>query len=402
MDSSDLTTLGAAELVRRVHDGLSCAVDVAEAHLERIAADDTDGVLVAHDAERVLIEAGAVDTRHDRFALPLAGVPVAVADTIDVSGFPTRHGSAGTSDEPARRDDELVKRLRAAGAVVIGKTRTSEFGADQTSSGAAEAVAGRFAALAIGTDAGGGLRVPAARLGLVAVKPGSGVVPLPRGVETIWRGLGEVGVLAHHAGDAALALAALAGAPVDAGGAAPERVALSLHDPVRYGRLHPDQRAAVVGAAARLRAWPGAAAVVLADPPYPRGLGRAWRRRRRAGLAADRAQLTDAPQRRATLVAPRAATAAAWRARITAWFDEGGFELLICPAVPGPAHTSFAQAWNLAGLPAVVAPMTVGGRPAAVQLVGRAGSEAALLTAAALLEQRCVPAVGAAEPRVYA
>src|SRR5579862_1037729 len=71
--------------------------------------------------EEALAEAAAVDP-----SLPLAGVPVAIKDNIDVAGVPTRQGSAATSAEPAVEDDELVRRLRAAGCVVIGKTQMPE------------------------------------------------------------------------------------------------------------------------------------------------------------------------------------------------------------------------------------------------------------------------------------
>ena len=81
-------------MAARVRDGRSCATDVAGAHLDRIAARDPDlGAFEAHDPQRVLAEAGGVDSRADRFALPLAGVPVAVKDNIDVAGYPTRRGS---------------------------------------------------------------------------------------------------------------------------------------------------------------------------------------------------------------------------------------------------------------------------------------------------------------------
>ena len=239
-----------------------------------------------------------------------------------------------------------------------------------------------------------------------------------------WHGLTATSGVARSARDAALLLEVL-GAPTASVPSCPARVALSLAVPAPFGRsrrLHADQRAAVIGAAARLRAWPGGAAIVLADPPYPGGMGRRWQRRVRSGVAAHVADLdaaihtgalgpaAAAALRKGRWTRPRSGFRTAWRDRMLAWIDDGAFDLLLCPAVPGPLgpgatplrRTVLTRAWNLAGLPAVVAPVVVSGRPAAVQLVGRPGSEAALLAAAAMLERRAVPATGAAEPRVYA
>ncbi|HVH20933.1 MAG TPA: amidase family protein [Pseudonocardia sp.] len=452
----ELTALTATEMAARVRDGRSCAVDVAGAHLDRIAARDPDlGAFQAHDPQRVLAEAGGVDARADRFALPLAGVPVAVKDNIDVAGYPTRRGSSATSTAPARRDDELVKRLRAAGAVIVGKTRMPELGAwgfthsalgtthnplDETldpggsSGGSAAAVAAGMAALAVGTDGGGSVRIPAAYCGLIGLKPGSGVLPLPAGTEHDWCGLVVTGPIARTAADAALLLGVLGGQPVELAAATlPTRVALSLRPPAPFGRLHTTQRAATIGAAARLRAGPGGAAVTLADPPYPRGLASRWIRRWHAGVAqqADGLDLATLEPRTATIVRkgrrvlrftrPRSGTATAWRDRMTAWMDAGGFDLVVSPAVAGPPvdagalagrgyrrtmltsalRLPYTQAWNLAGLPAVVAPMLVNGRPVGVQLIARPGAEALLLATAARLEHRVVPVTEPATPRLY-
>ncbi|WP_433279251.1 amidase [Pseudonocardia xinjiangensis] len=456
----DVTALTAAEIAARVHDGRLSAADVARAHLARIAdREPSVGAFQEHDPERVFAEAGAVDTRSDRFALPLAGVPVAIKDNIDVAGYPTRHGSLATSAEPARRDDDLVKRLRAAGAVVIGKTKMPElaiwgfthsaFGVTcnpldpaldpgGSSGGSAAAVAAGMAVLALGTDGGGSIRIPAAYCGLVGVKPGAGVVPLPGGAEQHWRGLTATGAMARTASDAALMLAVLRGG-VEAGddGVAyggPARIALSLRHPSPIGRLHPDHRAAAVGAAARLRAGPNRATVTLADPPYSRTLVTQWTRRWHAGVADEFADLgldeRKVERRTATVVRkgrrvqrmrmPDPAAAAAWRGRFLDWLDAGGHDLLLSPAVAGPplragalqnrrylptvlvsaARVPYTQAWNLAGLPAVVAPVTVRGAPVGVQLVGRPGDELKLLAAAASLEGRPVPATaGSPRPR---
>jgi amidase len=452
MDDLELTALTAAEIAARVHDGRSSAVDVARAHLARIAERDARiGAFQAHDPQRVLAEAGGVDTRADRFALPLAGVPVAVKDNIDVSGYPTRHGSAATSATPARRDDELVKRLRAAGAVILGKTRMPELAIwgfthsalgttrnplDEaldpggSSGGSAAAVAAGMAALALGTDGGGSIRMPAAYCGLVGLKPGCGVVPLPGGVDEHWCGLSAAGPIARTAHDAALMFAVLS-ATGDASPADrdwPARVALSLHSPSPLARLHPDHRAAVVGAAARLRAGGiggAGATVTVTDPPYPRMLVAQWTRRWHAGVARDVADLglaAAAVEHRTATIArkgrrvlrwtpPRPQAATAWRDRFLGWLDDGGHDMLLSPAVAGPpvaagslrdrrylptlllsaSRIPYTQAWNLAGLPALVAPVMVRGRPIGVQLVGRPGEEHKLLAAAARLEGRVVP-----------
>jgi amidase len=457
MDATDLTALTAAQIVARVRDGRTSAVAVATAHVARIAERDGHiGAFQEHHPERVLAEAGAVDRRADRFALPLAGVPVAIKDCVDVAGYPTRYGSAATSTELAKRDDELVKRLRAAGAVVVGKTRmpelaiwgftSSALGTTRnpldtaldpggSSGGSAAAVAAGMAALALGTDGGGSIRIPAAYCGLVGVKPGNGVVPLPGGADEHWRGMSACGPIARTAEDAALMLAVLAGRPFAVDGPGPVHVALSLRAPLRFVRLHPDHRAAAVGAAARLRTGPGGAVVTVADPPYPAALGLSWMRRWHAGVAEDVARLNLDPravERRTAAVArrgrrvvrfipPRAAALTAWRDRVLEWFDEGGFDLMVGPATALPPlaagglagrgylttlarsarRVPYTQAWNLAGLPAVVAPVLIGGRPVGVQLVGRPGAEAVLLSAATRLEQRVVPVAGAAPRRIY-
>jgi amidase len=451
--------LPATLLAARVRSGATTAVDVARAHLGRIAAGDPVlGAFEASDAERVLAEAGGVDARPDRFALPLAGVPVAIKDNVAVAGYATRHGSAATPTSPARRDDELVKRLRRAGAVVVGKTRMPElavWGFTQSalgstrnpldrardpggsSGGSAAAVAGGMAAVALGTDGGGSIRIPAAYCGLVGLKPGTGAVPLPGGASEHWYGLSAVGPLARTAADAAVLFAVLAGRDpaaalraVEDGGPATPQVAVSLRSPSPVAELRAANRLATVGAAVLLRA--DGARLAAADPPYPRSLASHWSVRWQAGVAREVADLgldvADLEPRTAAIVrqgrrllrlgGPRPATAAAWRRRFLAWLDAGRHDVLLTPAVAGPpvdagamrhrgylatlllsaARVPFTQAWNLAGLPAAVVPVRVSGRSVGVQLVGRPGAELALLAIAARLEGREVPDARAAAP----
>ncbi|WP_214366614.1 amidase [Pseudonocardia sp. H11422] len=438
VDPGGLTGLSAVELGGRVRDGRSSAVEIARAHLARIAdRDRVIGAFQAVDPTRVLAEAAGIDARPDRFALPLAGVPVAIKDNVDVSGFPTRHGSTATSTEPARRDDELVKRLRGAGAVVIGKTRMPELaiwgfthsdlgttrnpldeGLDPggSSGGSAAAVAAGMAALALGTDGGGSIRMPAAYCGLVGLKPGAGIVPLPGGADEHWCGLSVAGPIARTAADATIMFEVLSGrAPAEP--SPPARIAMSLRSPSPIARLQPVYRDAV-RKAARLLAERGTR-MVTADPPYPLALTSRWTRRWHAGVALDVAELglgRRGVERRTATIArkgrrvlrfggPRPGVADAWRDRMVSWMDDGRHDLLLLPAVAGPPVTAgamagrgylstllvsasripYTQAWNLAGLPAIVVPVRWGAARVPVQLVGRPDSEALLLATAAAL-----------------
>ncbi len=450
----------AVAIAARVRSGTTTAADVARTHLARIAARDGYlGAFQSSDAERVRVEADGVDARPDRFALPLAGVPVAVTDCVAVAGYATRRGSAATPTTPARRDDELVRRLRRAGATIVGTTRMPELGVwgfthsalgttrnpldpgrdpGGSSGGSAAAVAAGMAVAALGTDGGGSIRIPAAYCGLVGLKPGTGEVPLPGGAAEHWFGLSAVGPLARTAADAALVFAVLAGRdPAVAVRAVadrrwPERVAVSLRSPSPVAELRPPHRLATVGAAALLQE--GGARITAADPPYSRSLASHWSVRWQAGVARDVDDLgldLDAVEPRTAAVVrlgrrvqqlggPRPATAAAWRRRFVDWLDAGGHDVLLTPAVAGPpvgagalrhrgylatlllsaSRVPFTQAWNLAGLPAAVVPVLVSGRPVAVQLVGRPGAELDLLAVAARVEGREVPDARVAAPRM--
>jgi len=161
----------------------------------------------------------------------LDGVPVTVKDLIDIAGLPTRRGSKVTSAAPMAEDAPLVHALRRAGAVIIGKTTTTEFGWKSpgdcpangitrnpwntahtpggSSSGAAAAAASGFGPLHVGTDAGGSIRIPAAWSGVVGVKPSFGrVAQWPLGA---FGHVAVAGPLARTVRDAALLLSAVAG-----------------------------------------------------------------------------------------------------------------------------------------------------------------------------------------------
>ncbi len=196
---ADYLGKSAAEIARAVRTGKASAREVVAEHLAHIQrVDPTIGAFRTVRVEQALLEAEAVDSRADRYALPLAGVPIAIKDNVPVNGEYIGDGSAVTSREIAFRDHEVVRRLRAAGAVVVGLTRVPELcifpTSDDTdgvarnpwdtartpggsSGGSAAAVASGMVPIAHGNDGLGSVRIPAACCGLVGVKPGRGVVP---------------------------------------------------------------------------------------------------------------------------------------------------------------------------------------------------------------------------------
>ncbi|HEX4813413.1 MAG TPA: amidase [Nonomuraea sp.] len=221
----------AIEIATAVRHGDVPATTVVEEHLQVISARDPAIGAFRLVREQAVDEAQAVQKRPDLAELPLAGVPVAVKDNLEVAGEATLGGSAATSGAPAARDHETVARLRAAGAVVVGLTNLPELGlaafgdsaygiarnpwnprrtAGGSSSGSAAAVAAGMVPIALGTDGMGSLRIPGAACGVLAVKPGHGLVPGPA---DDWAGLTECGPLARTAADLALALAVLAADP---------------------------------------------------------------------------------------------------------------------------------------------------------------------------------------------
>jgi aspartyl-tRNA(Asn)/glutamyl-tRNA(Gln) amidotransferase subunit A len=176
-------------------------VDVLQAVTERVARLNPalNAFVVMNPKALDAAAESAMRWRFGRPIGPLDGVPVTVKDLVDLAGFPTRRGSRTTSSEPVPDDAPLVSSLRAAGAIILGKTTTTEFGwkspgdcplngitrnpwnTDYTtggsSSGAGAAGAAAFGPLHVGTDAGGSVRIPAAWCGLVGLKPTYGRIP---------------------------------------------------------------------------------------------------------------------------------------------------------------------------------------------------------------------------------
>jgi amidase len=207
------------------------AREVMEAHLARIeAVNPRVNAIVTLDAEGALGAAEAADASAPRGALH--GLPIAVKDLEDTAGMRTTYGSPLFAEHVPEADSLLVERLRAAGAIVIGKTNTPEFGAGSqtfnavfgatrnpwdlsrtpggSSGGAAAAVASGMLPFADGSDLGASVRNPAAFCSLVGLRPSPGLIP-DAGPGDPWNPLPVLGPIARTVDDVALLLSALAG-----------------------------------------------------------------------------------------------------------------------------------------------------------------------------------------------
>lgn len=209
------------------------ALELTRLHLDAIAAENQQvNAFVGVMAEEALASAAAADralAAGER--RPLLGIPVSLKDLIDVAGWVTTAGARDEGRPPATEDAEVVHRLRAAGAVILGKTTLHElaFGATSenphvgvvpnpvdrsriaggSSGGSAVAVATGLSFASIGTDSGGSIRIPAALCGVAGYKPTFGLVSR-RGVQPLAWTLDHVGPIARTAADCATVLAVIA------------------------------------------------------------------------------------------------------------------------------------------------------------------------------------------------
>ncbi len=433
------TAVGIAAAVR---SGRLTPTEVLEEHLERIAAlDGRLGAFRLLRTEQVRAEARALEDRDDLGGLPLAGVPVAIKDNVDLAGVPTRNGSAATRDEPAAADAELVRRLREAGALLVGKTSVPElclwpfteseaFGVarnpwslDHTpggsSGGSAAAVAAAMVPLALATDGGGSIRMPASNCGLVGIKPGHGVVPFPEPGVSTWSQMSEFGPLATTVADLGLMLDVLAGSDTFRRVAPPPRplrVGVSARPRAVGVKAHPEVRAATEATAEALA--DAGHRVEETDPPWRNGDAAPILQRVFYGCAEDTDRLpwealeprTRAEARvgrllRRTRSAPSGPPARVV-ARFLAWFED--HDILLSPTLNAPplrigayqgkglartllgmtGYMPFCPPLNLVGFPAASVPAgtSADGLPLGVQLAAAPGGEALLLSVARQLE----------------
>jgi aspartyl-tRNA(Asn)/glutamyl-tRNA(Gln) amidotransferase subunit A len=425
MTETDPAVMPAETLLAHYESGRLSPVEALQAVTSRI--DRFNPLLNAFAVldERAIEAARASETRW-RAGRPIGlldGVPCTVKDLVDVARFPTRRGSLTTSDAPVAHDAPLVVGLRAAGAVIVGKTTTTEFGwkspgdcplhgitrnpfslrhsTGGSSSGAGAAGAACLAPLHVGTDAGGSVRIPAAWCGLVGLKPTYGRIPQwPAGA---FSAVACAGPMTRRVRDAALMFSAMARFDL--------RDPLCLPDDPRDWRAgiedgvaglsvaivrslgfdppaEPAGLAAVDRAAALLE--DAGADVEQANPVMPDSravFGRVWSvalARVVAGLPADKQALLDAGLLQVAAAGSRASAIDvldAEAARVESGHAMGGFmrryDLVLCPSVPAgppladlpterPAEALWRSwapwtfAFNLTRQPAISVPMGLG------------------------------------------
>ena len=443
---------GADAQARALRAGEVAAPELLAAVLDRLAA-----VQPALNAFRVVCAkeatAAALDAQRRLAAgedAPLLGVPVAVKDDADLAGFPTGHGCDPSVCGPVERDGAVVARLRAAGAVIVGKTHVPEltmwpftetmhhgatrnpWAPDRTpggsSGGSAAAVAAGVVGVAHGSDGAGSIRIPAAWCGLVGLKPTRGLLPVD-GQPTAEPNGGDWYRLAHEGplGRDVASVARFLDACTEGGHLAaldepltPLRIAVSRHSPPgTLPRVRGGQRAAFERATELLRA--AGHQVRELDPDVPLSATEQVMARYLRGIHDSARELpagTRLERRTRGMVrlgglVPMAAVRASLRAepalarRVLAVFDEVDVVLQPGPSTPpsrigaysragtlrtlGAAITkvSFLPLWNLIGNPVLAAPVHLGadGLPAGVQLVGPPGAERTLLRLALQLER---------------
>ncbi len=427
--------LAAVALRDRLAAGALTVGDLAEAVIARIAA--TEPGLRAwawFDPEFVRAEARVLDAHRvtGRPIGPLHGLPVGVKDIIDTARIPTENGTVVDAGRVPREDAFVVARLKAAGALILGKTATTELAfftpagtrnpvnpghtPGGSSAGSAAAVAAGQTPLAIGTQTAGSVIRPAAFCGVVGFKPTFGAVPRT-GILAQSPSLDTVGVFARSVPDAALLAEALYGhdprdratapAPpprlLDTATARPPLPPIfAFVRPPGWDDAHPDTRAALEELAARLgdqcfvAPLPGAfaQAATCRERVNLAELARYFHSYERRGGDALSAPLRDAIDAGAAIPARDYLAALDRAVVLNAGLEEilARCDAILAPAAPGPAPEGlgstgspiFNGLWTLCGTPAVTIPVIEArnGMPMGVQLVGRRGDDGRLLRTA--------------------
>lgn len=439
-DTSALLALTAVDLRDRLASGALRAVDLVEACLDRIAATEPQVQAWAWlDGDHALTQARALDARRQSGAQigPLHGLPVALKDIIDTAGIPTENGTPIDAGRVPAADAWVVARLKAAGAIILGKTVSTEAAflhpgktrnphnpahtPGGSSSGSAAAVAAGMVPLALGTQTGGSVIRPAAYCGVVGLKPSFGLIPRS-GVLPQSPFLDTLGVFARNVADAAMLCEVLAGHdPADPATAplpAPRLLATATARPpvlptFAFVRL-PGFDTADAQMLDGLAELTGLLDDQCFEAPLPTVFNDAAAIRQRInfaemakcyyglerrGRALMSAALTSAMEEGKATLARDYLAALDWREVLNAGLDEifDRCDVIMTAAAPGPApfglestgSAIFNGVWTLCGTPAVTLPLLQAdnGLPMGVQLIGRRGDDARLLRTANWLAQ---------------
>lgn len=434
-----------AELSAALRSGEVTARQIAERFIdEEAAARDVFHPFIAVDPERVLDEADAADREltAGRDRGPLHGIPVGIKDIINVEHYPTRCGSPLTSPDAVGVDATVVQRLRSAGAVIAGKTTTHELACGVVSAparnpwdprrvpggssgGSGVAVAMGLVPIALGSDTGGSIRIPAALCGTVGHKPTYGLVPVD-GVTPLSVSLDHLGPLGITVADCAIALDVLSGGATDTMSGLGDQIAGWRVGVVDSGPFAPVQDAVAAGLERSIEALRELGAIVevieIAELDHVLAaefgiiLGEAYDLHRDA--LRERPGDID-PAIRGLLIGgavlPTSATNRAHAARqviaaaIATAVDDHHLDVLIAPTLPataapiddfeqvigdglehiGMSNVRTTAPFNVSGQPAVSVPcgFDANGLPVAVQLAARAGADGVALRAAHALER---------------
>ena len=441
MDPTQLNWLSATDAARLVRDGAVSSEELVAACLSRVREVDGEVQAWAHlDPEHALAQARILDQMRRAGGVlgPLHGVPVAVKDIIDTTDMPTE---CGTSIHAGRRpvdDATAVAMLRAAGAVIMGKTVTTEFALytpgktrnprdpsrtpGGSSSGSAAAVAAGMVPLALGTQTNGSVIRPAAFCGVYGFKPTFGYIPRG-GVMRLSRTLDHVGVFARTLEDICLASEQLVGGHESDPDSRPRaripftQVAaaepplppfLAWVKPAGWEEAEPDSREAfeelVAALGDRIVEIPLAEATArglgihrtILEAELAHNLAREYER----GKDAMSPGLREQVERGRSISAFDYQQAVSRIAVVNDGFEEifERCDAIVTPAAPGAApkgldstgDPSYCTLWTLAGMPALSVPLmqAESGLPIGVQLVGPRDSDARLLRTARWLAAR--------------
>ncbi len=440
MDASQLNWLSAADAARAIRDGAVSSEQLVRSCLARVR--EVEGEVQAWhflEPEHALAQARArdLDRSEGRPTGPLHGVPVGIKDDIDTTDMPTEDGTVLHAGRTPAHDAAVVAAMRGAGAVIMGKTVTTEcayFHPGKTrnphnaahtpggsSSGSAAAVAAGMVPLAIGTQTNGSVIRPAAFCGVYGFKPTFGTIPRS-GILKLSRALDHVGVFARSLEDVALICEQLAGAddedPDTRLHARPPLQAVLAQEPPLpplvglvkgppWERAAPETReafeelAAVLGDRVEVVELPGSADNALQwqqtimEAEMALNLDAEWEKGRDRLSESLRAQLARGREVNALDYQKALARIPV----LNEAFDEiyARYDALLAPSAPGTApqgtatgDPSFCSLWTLCGMPALNLPLLQGenGLPLGAQLVGPRGGDAQLLRTARWLAAR--------------